>query len=106
MLKKFLNRGGKMFDKLKQLGELKKMRDQAVQIQKQLAARDLTVEENGVKIVITGEQKIKELTVQGVANLVMIEVLNKAIKKSQEMAAKRLQEMSGGLSGLLGNLGK
>jgi len=95
-----------MFDKFKQLGELKKMRDQAVQIQKQLAAQDITVEENGVYIVITGEQKIKELQVQGISNQVLIDVINKAVKKSQEVAAKKLQEMSGGLSGLLGNMGK
>jgi DNA-binding protein YbaB len=95
-----------MFDKFRQLGELKKMRDQALQIQKQLAAQDVIVEENGVKIVITGEQKVKMLEIQGISNPVMLDVLNKAIKKSQEMAAKRLQEMSGGLSGLLGNLGK
>jgi len=95
-----------VFEKLKQLGELKKMRDQALQIQKQLAAHDLTVEENGIKVLITGDQKIKELMVQGVSNPVVLDVLNKAIKKSQEMAAKRLQEMSGGLSGLLGHLGK
>jgi len=30
---------------------------------------------------------------------------NEAIKKSQELAAKKLQEMSGGLSGLLGGMG-
>jgi DNA-binding protein YbaB len=95
-----------MFDKFRQLGELKKMRDQALQIQKQLAAQDVIVEENGVKVVITGEQKVKMLEIQGISNPVMLDVLNKAIKKSQEMAAKRLQEMSGGLSGLLGSLGK
>ena len=30
------------------------------------------------------------------------EVLNKAIKRSQEVAARKVQSMSGGLSGLLG----
>lgn len=91
-----------VFDKLKQLGELKKMRDQALAIQRQLAAEEVVVEEKGVKVVITGDQKIKELTVQGISNDVLIEVLNKAIKRSQEIAAKKLQEMSGGLAGMLG----
>lgn len=91
-----------VFDKLKQLGELKKMRDQALTIQRQLAAEEVVVEEKGVKVVITGDQKIKELTVQGISNDVLIEVLNKAIKRSQEIAAKKLQEMSGGLAGMLG----
>lgn len=90
------------FDKFKQLGELKKMRDQAVQIQKALAVLDVTVEERGVRVVMTGDQKIKELTVQGISNQILIDVLNKALKDSQKVAAKKLQEMSGGLMGMLG----
>jgi hypothetical protein len=91
-----------MFDKFKQLGELKKMRDQAMAIQRELAAEEVVVEEKGVKVVISGDQKIKKLEVQGIANETLIEVLNLAIKRSQEVAAKKLQQISGGLSGLLG----
>ena len=95
-----------MFDKVKQnlgqLGDLKKMRDSAMAIQRQLASEEVVVEEQGVRIVISGDQKIKELSVQGVSNQILIEVMNKAIHRSQEIAAKKLQEMSGGLSGLLG----
>ena len=90
------------FDKLKQLGELKKMRDQAVQIQRQLAAEEIVVEEKDIRVVIAGDQKIKELKVKGIGNDTLVEVLNKALKKSQQVAAKKLQEMSGGLGGLLG----
>lgn len=89
-------------DKFKQLTELKRMRDQAMAIQRQLAAEEITVEESGVKIVITGDQKIKSLEIDGQSQNRLIDVLNKAIKKSQEVAARKLQEMSGGLSGLLG----
>jgi len=88
-----------MFDKLKQL---KQMRDQAMTIQKQLAAEEIVVERGAVRIVISGDQKIKDLTVQGVSSQEVVTALNEAIKKSQELAAKKLQEMSGGLSGLLG----
>jgi len=35
----------------------------------------------------------------------VVNALNKALKKSQEIAAKKMQEMSGGLSGLLKGLG-
>ena len=91
-----------VFDKLKQLRDLKKMRDQAKAIQKQLAAEEVVVEKQGVRIVMSGDQKVKELSVQGISNRILIDVLNKAIKKSQEVAAKKLQEMSGGLTGLLG----
>lgn len=78
------------------------MRDQAMAIQRQLAAEEVVVEEQDIKVVMTGDQKIKELSVKGVSNQSLIDVLNKAIKKSQEVAAKKLQEMSGGLTGLLG----
>ena len=78
------------------------MRDQAMAIQRELAAEEVVVEEKGVKVVISGDQKIKKLEVQGIANETLIEVLNLAIKRSQEVAAKKLQQISGGLSGLLG----
>ncbi len=91
-----------MLDKLKQL---KNMRDQAMAIQKQLALEEIVVERGPIRIVISGDQKIKEFTVQGVSSQEAVDALNEAIKKSQELAAKKLQEMSGGLSGLMGGLG-
>ena len=89
-------------DKFKQLGELKKMRDQAMAVQKALAEERIEVEEDNIKIVITGDQKIERIEIEGEEREKLREVINKAIKKSQEVAAKKLQEMGGGLSGLLG----
>lgn len=91
-----------MFDKIKQL---KQMRDQAMAIQKQLAAEEIVVERGDVRIVISGDQKIKEMTVRGIGSDEVVNALNDAIKQSQQLAAKKLQEMSGGLSGLLGGMG-
>lgn len=91
-----------MFDKVKQLGELKKMRDQAMAVQRQLKEERIEVEENGVKVVMNAAQEIQSLEVDGQEERRVLEVLNKALKKSQEVAARKLQEMSGGLSGLLG----
>ena len=91
-----------MFDKLKQLGELKKMRDQAMALKRQLAQERVEVNEGGVRVVITGDQEIEVLEAEGEALNKVREVINKAIKKSQEVAAKKLQAMTGGLSGLLG----
>ena len=88
-----------------QIGELKKMRDQAMQIQRQLAAEELTIEKKGVLIIITGDQKIKEIRTNGKSDRDIAEAVNEAVKKSQEVAAKKLQEMSGGLGGLLGGMG-
>ncbi len=95
-----------VFDNLKQrvgqLGELKKMRDEALRIQKELAAEKVEINEGEIKIVISGDQKIQELEIKGEPQPRLTEVLNKAIKRSQEVAARKVQSMSGGLSSLLG----
>jgi DNA-binding protein YbaB len=89
-----------------QLGELKKMRDQAMQIQKELQAEEVSVDKNGVQIVITGDQKIKEIKVNGRSDDDIKEAINEAVKKSQEVAARKLATMQGGLSSLLGGGGQ
>jgi nucleoid-associated protein EbfC len=94
-----------MLDKFKQIGELKKMRDQAVKIQKQLASEQLTHEDKNVKVTISGDQKIKTLIIDGQDQERAVKVINKAIKKSQKVAAKKLQQMGGGLSGMLKGMG-
>lgn len=95
-----------MFDKFQQMGQqvsqLKKIRDQAVQMQKQLQAEVIEVEENGIRVVMTGDQKVETVTIDGKYEERLVTILNQAIKKSQQVAAKKLQEMSGGLKGLLG----
>lgn len=91
-----------MVNPFQQLGDLKKMRDQAMTIQRELQAEEITVEKNGVNIVITGDQKVKSLESNGRSDEDIKEAVNEAVKKSQEVAAKKLSQMSGGLGGLLG----
>lgn len=71
-------------------------------MQKALAAETIHLEEEGVKVVMSGDQKVKELKVNDEDQAKLVEVLNKALEKSQKLAAKKLQEMGGGLEGLLG----
>lgn len=85
-----------------QLGELKKMRDQAMQIQRELSLVELTVEKNGVLIVIDGAQSVRSIQTNNRSDEDIKEAINEAIKKSQQEAAKKLAEMQGGLAGLLG----
>jgi len=93
-----------MLNPFKQIGEIKKMRDQAMQIQRELQAEEVTVDKNGVHIVISGDQKIKELLSNGQSDNDVKDAVNEAIKKSQEVAAKKLSQMQGGLGGLLGGM--
>jgi DNA-binding protein YbaB len=87
---------------LGKMGDIMKLREQAMKIQKQLQSEEIVVEEGDIRVVITGDQQIKEFTVSGISSPQATAVLNKAIKESQKVAAKRLQEMSGGLGGMLG----
>ena len=93
------------FNPLGKLGDIAKLRQQAMQMQQALAQEEIVVDRDGVKVVISGDQKIREISVQGISNQILNDVLNEAIRKSQELAAKKLQEMSGGLGGLMGGGG-
>lgn len=91
-----------MLNPFKKIGDLKKMRDEAMVIQKALAAEEIIVDKNGVHIVITGDQKIQSMEINGKSDSDVREAVNEAIKKSQEVAARKLAQMGGGLGGLLG----
>lgn len=94
-----------MFDKFRQIAELKKMRDQALAIQKQLDSEVVEVEKNGVMVKISLAQKVREIVTNGRSDSEITEAVNLAIKESQEKAAKKMQGMVGieGLKGLLGS---
>ena len=91
-----------MANPLKQLGNLNKLRQQAKQMQTELAKEEIRVEEGDIVVVITGDQKIQHFSVQGISSDDAVKVLNKAIQQSQQVAAKKLQSMTGGLGGMLG----
>jgi hypothetical protein len=82
-----------MFDKAKMIA-------QAFKLKKAVEAEIIEYEEAGIIIKISGDQKIKFLSINGVENKILIEVINKALKKSQEAAAKKMKDM-GGLEGLM-----
>jgi DNA-binding protein YbaB len=81
-----------MFDKAKMVA-------QAYRLKKAIESETVEMEENGIKVVVTGDQKVKTLVIDGAENRMLVEVINKAMKKAQETAAKRMKEM-GGLEGL------
>lgn len=85
-----------LFDNLKQLGDLKKMRDQAMEVQKKLAAIKITVEHKGVTVVMTGDQKV--VSISGEQDFDKItEAVNEALKQSQKVTAEEMKGMMGGL---------
>lgn len=83
-----------MQNPFKMLGDMNAMRKQAQQIQKALEAEEYEIEEGNVKIVISGNQHIKSVEIDGVPNRDLERAFNNAIKKSQQAAAAKLGEMS------------
>ena len=93
-----------MFDKLQQLKELKKMRDEAMTIQRALDQEVVEVEKRGVKVKVTLAQRFVSIEAQGRDDEDIKEAVNEAVKESQKQAARKMQQM-GGLEGLKGMLG-
>lgn len=90
-----------MFDGLKQLGDLNQMRQQAQQIQQQLAAERVEILKQTakglLKIVLTGDQKVVEVSWDGVRDMEFEKALGDVLYKSQMVAAGKLQQLSGAM---------
>lgn len=85
-----------LFDNLKQLGDLKKMRDQAMEVQKRLAQIKITIEHKGIVVVMTGDQKVQ--SIQGDMEPGKVtEAINEALKQSQKVAADEMKGLMGGM---------
>jgi nucleoid-associated protein EbfC len=97
------------FDKLKQAKELGDFAKQAKKIQKEL--RDTLIEvteaEGKVKIVFTGEQQLEEIFVdesllqpgsKKALEGYLKNAISQAIKQSQQVAAQKMQSITGGLN--------
>ena len=93
-----------MFDKLQQLKDLKKMRDEAMAIQKALDAETVEVEKRGVTVKITLAQRVVSIESNGKGDEDIVEAVNEAVKESQKSAAKKMQQM-GGFDSLKGMMG-
>ena len=93
-----------MFDKIKQLNELRKMRSQAMELQKELEKIKESAERGDMRVVVTGDQKVSYIEIDGQERSDLVDLINEAMKKVQKEAAKKMLEMGGGLSGLLGKM--
>ena len=82
------------------------MRQQANSLQKELEKIIETLEKRGWTVSVTGDQKVRYIK-RGEENFQeLVDLINEAMKNVQKEAAKKMMEMGGGLSGLLGGLGK
>jgi len=75
-------------------GDLQKLQQQAQQMQQSLKQEQVVVEKNGVKVVVRGDQIINEIEIDGISEPRLVDAINEAIKKTQELAARKLIEIS------------
>jgi len=90
-----------MFNKLKQIKDL---RDQAKKMQGALAGETISAEKNGVKVAMNGNMEITEVSINSELDKAALEsaiknAVNDAMKQTQRLMAKKMQEM-GGFPGL------
>lgn len=91
-----------MFNKLKQLKDL---RDQAKKMQGALATETTTTEKNGIVITMDGNMQINGVKINAETNNKEVlasaikDAVNDAIKQTQKLMARKMQEM-GGFPGL------
>jgi DNA-binding protein YbaB len=83
-----------MVNPLGALGDMQKLQQQARQMQEALKQEEVVVEKNGVRVVVRGDQIINEVSVDGIIENRIADAVNEAIKKTQELAAKKLIEIS------------
>ena len=63
-------------------------------MQAALQQEQVIIDKNGVKVVLRGDQQIIEISVDGIVENRIADAINDAIKKTQELAARKLIEIS------------
>ena len=76
------------------LGDIQKLQQQAQKMQSALQQETVVVDKNGVKITLRGDQQILEVEIDGIIENRIAEAINEGVKKTQELAAKKLIEIS------------
>lgn len=83
-----------MINPLKGLGDLNNMRKQAQAMQAALQQEEVVVEKDGIRVVLRGDQQVKEVEIDGMLDNRVAEAINEAVRKTQELAARKLIEIS------------
>jgi len=83
-----------MMNPFKMLGDMNAMRKSAMAIQQALEKEEFEVVVGNVRVVMTGNQNIKVVEIDGVPNDDVKRAVGDAIKKSQQAAAGKLAELS------------
>lgn len=83
-----------MMDQMKELMALQK---KAKEIQEKLGNTHIEADEGAWTIIINGKQECVDVKKDGVSQPEVVKAFNKALKKSQEIAAGEMKEVMGNL---------
>ena len=75
------------------LGDAQKLMQQAQQVQAALQKEEVTVERNGIKVTVRGDQQIMAVEVDGIVENRIADAINEAVKQTQQLAATKLKDI-------------
>ncbi|OGH12394.1 MAG: hypothetical protein A2857_01515 [Candidatus Levybacteria bacterium RIFCSPHIGHO2_01_FULL_36_15] len=90
-----------MFNPLKGIGDKGKLIAEALKVKRELQKIETTGQKGDVVVVVSGEMKLKSVKVSGEDRNDIKDAVNEALEKAQKQAAAKMQEVGGGLQGLL-----
>lgn len=54
---------------------------------------EIVVEKDGVRVVLRGDQQVKEVVIDGILDNRVADAINEAVRKTQELAASHMKEI-------------
>ena len=69
------------------------LQDHSLKLQQKLTQEEVVTDSGNIKIVMRGDQFVKNVFIKNEDNVALAEAFNEAIKKTQELAAKKLLEL-------------
>ena len=88
----------------KMLGISDKQMVEMEQMQREISAIEYRHEEDGVVVKMSGDMKVQFIQIDGETREVVKKAINKAHDKLQQVLARKMMSMGGGLGGLLGKM--
>lgn len=95
-----------MFGSVKQYGSQGAAAAKMAMLQLKIKNKKIVVEEGNIKVVASGDGKLKQLEIEGKVMNDVVKAVNAAISKAQAYAAEEMKGAMGDLSQLLGALKK
>lgn len=95
-----------MFNNIKQFGSQGAAAAKMAMLQMKIKNKKIEIVEGDVKVTVTGDGKLKQLTVDGKDSGEVVKAINAAISKAQAFAAEEMKGAMGDLSQLLSSMKK